>query len=161
MRQVREQPNQMPEEACNMSPVKEVRVRDFMVSKPVVFTRDMDLLDAIRVLLDRRISGAPVVDRRGNLIGVLTERDFLRAALVAGYHGERGGCIGDYMSSDVQAVNADDSLLDVATRFVETKYRRYPVIEDNRVVGVVARRDVLRAIIDAFGRRRSGVRGST
>jgi len=131
-----------------------------MVTKPVVFTRDTDLLDAIRVLVDRRISGAPVVDERGNLIGVLTERDFLRAALVAGYHGEAGGCVGDYMSSDVQAVNADDSLLDVAMRFVETKYRRYPVIEDNRVVGLVARRDVLRAVIEAFGPRRSGVRGS-
>jgi CBS domain-containing protein len=60
----------------------------------------------------------------------------------------------------VEAVNADDSLLDVATRFIETKYRRYPVMEDNRVVGVVARRDVLRAVIDAFGPRRSGFRSS-
>jgi len=133
-----------------VKPVKEVRVRDFMVTKPVVFTRETDLLDAVRVLVDRHISGAPVVDERGNLVGVLTERDFLKAALVAGYHGERGGCVGDYMTRDVEAVNADDSLLDVAARFVETKYRRYPVMEDNRVVGVVARRDVLRAVIDAF-----------
>jgi CBS domain-containing protein len=150
----------MSEEACNMNPVKEVRVRDFMVTKPVVFTRDTDLLDAIRVLVDKRISGAPVVDERGNLVGVLTERDFLKAALVAGYHGERGGRIEEYMTTDVEAVNADDSLLDVAARFVETKFRRYPVIEDNRIVGVVGRRDVLRAVIDAFGRRRSGFRGS-
>ncbi len=133
-----------------MSPVKEMRVRDIMVKKPVVFTSDTDLLDAVSTLVDRRITGAPVVDARGNLIGLLTERDFLRAALVAGYHGERGGCVGDYMSRDVEAVNADDSLLDIATRFVETKRRRYPVIEDNRVVGVVVRRDVLRAVIRAF-----------
>lgn len=139
-----------------MTPVKEMRIRDFMVSKPVVFTIDTDLLDAVRVLVDRRISGAPVVDERGNLVGFLTERDFLRAALVAGYHGESGGCVGEYMSSDVQAVNADDSLIDVATRFIETKYRRYPVIEDNRVVGVVARRDVLRAVLDTFGPYRRG-----
>jgi CBS domain-containing protein len=150
----------VPKEAHDMSPVKEVRVRDFMVTKPVVFTCETELLDAVRILVDKRISGAPVVDERGNLVGVLTERDFLRAALVAGYHGERGGCIGDYMSTDVEAVNADDSLLDVATRFVETKYRRYPVMEDNRVVGVVARRDVLRAVIEAFGPRQSGFRGS-
>ena len=133
-----------------MNPVKEMRVRDIMVKKPVVFTSDTDLLDAVSTLVDRRITGAPVVDARGNLIGLLTERDFLRAALVAGYHGERGGCVGDYMSRDVEAVNADDSLLDIATRFVETKRRRYPVIEDNRVVGVVVRRDVLRAVIRAF-----------
>jgi CBS domain-containing protein len=150
MRQVRDQPSRLSEEARVVKPVKEVRVRDFMVTKPVVFTRETDLLDAVRVLVDRHISGAPVVDERGNLVGVLTERDFLKAALVAGYHGERGGCVGDYMTRDVEAVNADDSLLDVAARFVETKYRRYPVMEDNRVVGVVARRDVLRAVIDAF-----------
>jgi CBS domain-containing protein len=65
------------------------------------------------------------------------------------------------MSSPAEAVNADDSLFDVATRFVQSKYRRYPVVQDNRVVGVVARSDVLRAIMNAFGRRRSGVRGST
>ncbi len=139
-----------------MNPVKEMRVRDIMVTKPVVFTSDTDLLDAVSTLVDRHITGAPVVDARGNLIGLLTERDFLRAALVAGYHGERGGCVGDYMSRDVEAVNADDSLLDVATRFVETKRRRYPVIEDNRVVGVVVRRDVLRAVIRAFDQRGSG-----
>jgi len=90
-----------------------------------------------------------VIDARGNLVGVLTERDFLKAALVAGYHGERGGCVGDHMNAEVEAVNADDSLFDVATRFVETK------------VGVIARSDVLRAVMDAFGRRRSGVRSST
>jgi CBS domain-containing protein len=121
-----------------------------MINKPVVFARDTDLLDAVRVLVDRRIAAAPVVDERGNLVGLLTERDFLRAALVAGYHGESGGCVGDYMSCDVHAVNADDGLLDVAMRFVETKRRQFPVMEDNRVVGLVARRDVLRAVLDAF-----------
>lgn len=133
-----------------MTPIKEMRVRDFMAKKPVVFTPDMELLDAVRILVDRGISGAPVVDERGNLVGVLTERDFLRATVVAGYHGERGGCVRDYMSSPVQAVNAGDSLLDVAARFVETKHRTFPVMEDNRVVGLVTRRDLLRVVIDAF-----------
>jgi len=139
-----------------MNPVKGMRVRDIMVTKPVVFASDTDLLDAVSTLVDRHITGAPVVDARGNLVGLLTERDFLRAALVAGYHGERGGCVGDYMSRNVEAVNADDSLLDVATRFIETKRRRYPVIEDNRVVGVVVRRDVLRAVMRAFDLRGAG-----
>ena len=144
-----------------MTPVKEMRVRDFMVTKPVLFTPDMDLLDAESVLIDRRISGAPVVDERGNLVGVLTERDFLKAALIAGYHGESGGCVADYMTHEVQAVNADDSLLDVATAFAETNYRGFPVMDDNRVVGYITRRHVLRAVIDAFGPRRAGFRGST
>ena len=141
-----------------MKPMKEVRIKDFMVRKPVVFTSETDLLDAVRVLVDRRLSGAPVVDERGDVVGVLTERDFLKAALVAGYHGEPGGRVGDYMTRDVVAVNADDNLFDVATRFVETRYRAYPVMEDNRLVGVVARRHVLRAVVESFGPRRWGFR---
>jgi CBS domain-containing protein len=156
MRPVYEQRVRVPEETRGMTLIKEMRVRDFMVVKPVVFRRGTDLLDAVRILVDKRISGAPVVDERGNLVGVLTERDFLKAALVAGYHGEGGGCVGDYMSSDVQAVNAEDSLLDVATRFVDTGYRRFPVMEDNRVVGLVTRQDVLRTVIDAFETRPQG-----
>ena len=122
-----------------MNPVTKMRVRDIMVTKPLTFTSDTDLLDAVCVLVKRRISGAPVVDERGNLIGLLTERDFLEAALVAGYHGERGGCVGDYMSRDVQAVNADDSLFDVATRFIESKRRRSAFRRGSRCTGCAHR----------------------
>ncbi len=132
-----------------MNPVKELRVREFMVAKPVVFSRHMRMLDAVCTLINKRISGAPVVDERGNFVGVLTERDCLKAVVVAGYHGEGGGCVGDYMSSSAEAVHLDDSLLDVAARFVETQYRRFPVIEDNRIVGLVSRRDVLRTVMEA------------
>ena len=118
-----------------MSTVKKIRVRDIMLTKPVMFTSDTDLLDAVCVFVNRRISGAPVVDERGNLTGLLTERDFLKAALVAGYHGERGGRVGDYMSRDVQAVNADDSLLDRDRKHKTTKLRRAsskPSADDSR-----------------------------
>ena len=141
---------QMRPKGRAMNPVRDISVRDFMVPNPLVFTPDTDLMDAVRMLVDRRISGAPVVDERGNLVGVLTEGDFLEAALVAGYQGERGGCVSEYMSREVEAVHADDSLFDVAARFAKTKYRRYPVVDDNRLVGVVGRRDVLRAVIDSL-----------
>jgi CBS domain-containing protein len=140
----------LPEKASPMRPVRDISVREFMVRNPLVFTPQTDLLDAVRMLVDRRISGAPVVDERGNLVGVLTEGDFIEAALVAGYQGERGGCVSEYMSREVEVVHANDSLLDVAMRFVKTRYRRYPVVEENRLVGVVGRRDVLRAVMDSM-----------
>ena len=132
-----------------MKPSQKSRVQDVMIPKPIIFTPDMDLLEAARVLADRQISGAPVVDEKGTLIGVLTERDYLEAALIAGYHGEGGGRVRDYMSCEVQAVSVDDTLLDVAPRFVNSKHRRFPVMEDNRVVGLVTRRDVLKAVLDS------------
>jgi predicted transcriptional regulator len=147
----------MPE-GENVSVFGDIRARDIMVTKPLAFTPDRRLLDAVRVLIDQRIPGAPVVDDQGNLVGALTEQTFLESVVVAGYHGEGGGRVGDHMNEEVQTVNVDASLFDIATLFIETGYRWFPVVDENRLVGVVARREVLRAIIDAFGRRRSGVR---
>ena len=138
---------------------RDLRAKDIMVSKPLVFHPDRRLLDAVRVLVDQRIPGAPVVDDQGNLVGVLTERAFLEAVVVAGYHAEGGGSVGDHMQTGVQTVDVDASLFDVAMLFIETAFRWFPVVDENRLVGVVARREVLRAIIDGFGRRRSGFRG--
>ena len=132
---------------------------DIMVKKPLVFKPDRPLLDAVRVLVDQRIPGAPVVDDQGNLVGVLTERAFLEAVVVAGYHGEAGGRVRDHMNEEIQTVSVDASLFDVAMLFVETAFRWFPVVDENRLVGVIARREVLRAIIDGFGRRHSSIRG--
>lgn len=142
-----------------MTIFKDLRAKDIMVSKPLAFHPDRRLLDAVRALIDQRIPGAPVVDGQGNLVGVLTERAFLEAVVVAGYHAEGGGSVGDHMQTDVQTVNVDASLFDVAMLFIETAFRWFPVVDENRLVGVIARREVLRAIIDAFGQRRSGIRG--
>ncbi len=127
---------------------KSMKIKDLMTRKPLTFAPDMDLLEAARMLLDRRASGAPVVDALGNLVGMLTERDYLNAVLSATYHRDSGGSVDDYMTRDVQTVDAEESLMDVATRFVEAKYRSYPVMEDNRLVGVISRHDVIRAMFD-------------
>lgn len=149
----------MPEKARGMRRIENLRARDIMVSKPLAFSPDMGLLDAVRVLVDQRVPGAPVVDDRGTLVGALTEREFLEAVVIAGYHGEAGGRVSDYMNTEFKTVHVDDSLLDVAMQFIRTNVRWFPVVDDNRVVGVIARREVLRAIIDGFGARRSGTRG--
>ena len=138
---------------------RDLRAQDIMVRKPLTFHPDRRLLDAVRVLIDQRIPGAPVVDEQGNLVGVLTERAFLEAVVVAGYHAEGGGSVGDHMQTEVQTVPLDASLFDVAMLFIETALRWFPVVDENRLVGVIARREVLRAIIDGFGQRRSGIRG--
>ncbi len=77
---------------------------------------------------------------------MLTERDFIEVALNAGYFDERGGSVAEFMTQDVETVGPDDSLVDVAARFVSSPFRRYPVVEDGRLVGIIARRDVLRAL---------------
>jgi len=67
------------------------KVRDCMTASLVTFTPEMGVMEAIRVLLEKRISGAPVVDSHGHLAGMLSEKDCLRVALEVGYHRGWGG----------------------------------------------------------------------
>jgi CBS domain-containing protein len=123
-----------------------VTVQDFMTRDVITFDPDMDVLEAARVLVEKGISGAPVMDRLGNLVGVLSEKDCLKIALSAGYHSEWGGRVAEYMHPEVATMNAETSIVDAARRFMEVRYRRFPVLKDERLVGVISRRDVLRAL---------------
>ena len=126
--------------------LKSVKVRDYMASGLVVLHPEMEILRAIHLFIEHRISGAPVTDDRGNLVGVLSELDCMRVALNAGYYDELGGKVSEYMSTEVRTVEADTSILELAQRFLDAPYRRFPVIDNNRLVGQISRRDVLRAL---------------
>jgi len=125
---------------------KSALVRDYMAGRLVTFKPDMDVLDAIQELLHNRIAGAPVVNDQGELLGMLSELDCLKIALNAGYYGDWGGPVADYMTPDVETVDADMNIIDLAQRFLNSRYRRFPVLRNNRLVGQISRRDVLRAV---------------
>jgi len=125
---------------------KSVVVKDYMARTLVTFKPETDVLNAVHELVKHRIAGAPVVDDAGNLIGMLSELDCLKVALHAGYHGDWGGPVSDYMSDGVETVDAEMSIIDLAQVFLDTKFRRFPVMEKNRLIGQISRRDVLRAL---------------
>ena len=121
-------------------------VRDYMTPHPVTFRPDMGVLDAVHELVKHRIAGAPVVNNHGEIVGMLSEYDCLKVALDAGYYGDAGGPVSEYMSPSVETVDADMNIVDLADKFLKTKYRRFPVMTENRLVGQISRRDVLRAL---------------
>jgi CBS domain-containing protein len=111
---------------------------------------EMDVLEALRVLVEERISGAPVIDQIGNLVGILTERDCMMIALAAGYHGEEGGSVSGFMSREVVTVEAHTPITEIAERFAHSHFRRLPVMEQGRLIGVISRGDVLRQLEAAW-----------
>lgn len=128
--------------------LKSATVKDYMSGKLVIFTPQTDVLDAICRLVEHQIAGAPVIDDHGNLVGMLSEVDCMAVVLSSGYHNEPGGPVADLMVRDVKTVDADMSVIDLAELFMKHGLRRYPVMKDNRLVGQISRRDVLRALTD-------------
>ena len=123
-----------------------LNVGDYMTRSIVSFHPDQDVIAAAKFLSERGFSGAPVVDDLGKLAGILSDTDCIRAMIKFGFDPDWRGLVSEFMSPDVSTVDIDDSILEVAQRFTEKRFRRYPVMEDNRVVGVVSRIDVLRAL---------------
>ena len=127
------------------------KARDYMARNLVVLSPEMDVLHAIGIFVEKHISGAPVLDRFGTLVGMLSEKDCMRVALTAGYYGEWGGRVEEYMHAPVATIDADMPIVEVAQLFAEREYRRYPVTEDARLVGQISRSDVLRALQEITG----------
>jgi CBS domain-containing protein len=122
-------------------------VREFMDRHVQTMSPDMAIMDAVDFLLEKRVTGAPVTDAKGKLVGMLTEFDCLRLLT----HGDKGGHaphgkVKDYMSADVQSIPPTMDIYYCAGLFMNVSFRRFPVVEDGQLVGAITRFDLLRAV---------------
>lgn len=122
------------------------RVRDFMSPNVISIEPEAEIMRAVHLLVSKDISGLPVVNDQGTLVGILTERDCIKVALQAGYFDELGGQVAQFMSTPVTTVDPDTPLMDLAELFAQSAFRRCPVIDNGRLVGLICRRDILRAL---------------
>ena len=120
-------------------------VKDYMSGDPLAFSPDKDVLDAVHLLLKHEMTGAPVIDKMGMVVGFLSEKDCCRIALNASYHEERGGRVREFMSRNVVTLEPESSLMEAAEMFVNNPYRCYPVVQEGKLVGQLSRRNILRA----------------
>ena len=117
---------------------------DIMARAEATLSPDMDIYRALKQLLAHKLTGAPVVDDKGILLGMLTERDCLKVLVGGAMDGLPGGKVSDYMTAPVESVGLTVSLHDIAHMFLMRAYRKLPVVDqDGRVVGQVSRRDAL------------------
>jgi CBS domain-containing protein len=124
------------------------RVADYMTCDLILLRPDMEILHAMKTLLDKRISGAPVVDADGRLRGILSKKDCLRAALNGAYYQEWGGQVATYMNTAVVTLDAELDLVAAAERFLASEFRRFPVLREGELVGQISRADVLGALLE-------------
>ena len=126
-----------------MSQDSQVMTRSLITISP-----EASATEAIRTLLANNISGAPVVNSDGDLIGIISEFKLLNVVI-----SERTASqlVSELMTTDVITVDEETPLCDVAHAFVSLRIRRLPVLKDGRLVGQISRRDVLHCVINEEG----------
>ena len=121
--------------------------RDIMSSKLIVAREGMNVEEALKLLVNNKITGLPVVNVRGEMVGIVSEYDIIAKVGAAKtldpqlFQGELP------YTKKVEAVNVDTSLEDILDRFISLKCRRLPVLDgDGRLVGIISRRDVMKVL---------------
>lgn len=122
----------------------DIAARDFMSTDLVTLLPTDDVLDAVQLLLHHRISGAPVVDANGRYLGIFTEKCSMHVLLDAAYEQLPVCDVRSFMDAEAQTIGPDTQLLSIAQVFLLTPYRRLPVLDDGRLIGMVTRRDVMK-----------------
>ena len=116
----------------------EIMTQDIMTINP-----EAKICDAIDMILTRRVSGLPVVNREGQLIGILTEFALLAIAYDDRVKDEK---VKQHMTTDVLTVDAHSPISEAADLCIAHRVRRVPVIDEGKLVGMISRRDVLKAM---------------
>ncbi|MDR3420627.1 MAG: CBS domain-containing protein [Xanthobacteraceae bacterium] len=144
-----------------------MQVRDVMTRSVISITAGQTVLEAVRTMLQNRISGLPVVDAQGNLVGMVTEGDFLRRGeigterqrpkwlefllgpgrLASEYVHTSGRKVEDVMTADPVTVSEDDSLETVVELMERKRIKRLPVVRNGKMVGIVSRANLMHALV--------------
>ncbi|MCR9063598.1 MAG: CBS domain-containing protein [Cytophagales bacterium] len=128
-------------------------VTDYMtpVSRLITIKEDTPVLEVLDLLLSKRITGAPVLNDQGEVVGLIDDKDCLNILLGGAYynHPVEKDTVGEYMSNVMKSISIDFDIINVANTFLTTPYKRLLVMDhDGKLAGQISRRDILRAIKD-------------
>ena len=131
------------------------QVRDVMTSDPITVDKHITLADVEAIFEEHDFNGLPVVDPTHHLIGMITKLDLLKAfaftekSKIPHYDAMMDQEISQVMTKDPRVVYPGTSLTRVLQYMIETGHKSFPVVEDDRVTGIVAREDIIRALRQA------------
>ncbi len=125
-------------------------VSDIMTSQLVTFSTEQSIHDVMKAFIRHRISGGPVVDNKGSLLGVISEADCMKEISDSRYFNMPilDKSVGHFMTSKVDTIESSMSVFDAAEKFHKSSRRRYPVVDKGRLVGQISRKDIVVAAIN-------------
>ncbi|WP_438462773.1 CBS domain-containing protein [Marinomonas sp. PE14-40] len=126
-----------------------LQIRDIMSRDAYYVTQQTSINDLIQGLSRHKLSGAPVADKYGNLIGFVSEQDVLPQLLQNAYYCNQPNSIESVMQTDVLTVKPSDTVMTLAKMMLDRKPKVYPVVEDRRIIGIVTRHQIAVALIES------------
>ena len=130
-----------------------IKVSDYMTRDLITFSKDQSIEDVMDKLIKHRISGGPVVNEKNELIGIISEGDCVKQISESRYYNMpmNTDTIEKYMAKDVDTIDGNMNVFDAASKFLQSKHRRFPILENGKLVGQISQKDVLKAAMKMKG----------
>jgi len=132
-----------------------IRVSDYMTRDLITFRPDQTVEEVIHSLIKNRISGAPVVNENNELIGMISEGDCIKQLTESRYFNMPMGDnrVENHMVKNVETIDGRISIFDAGKKFLDSKRRRFPIVENGKLVGQISQMDVLKAAMKMKGNK--------
>jgi CBS domain-containing protein len=126
--------------------MESLKVKDYMTLQAVTFTPEMSLSAALDKVMNSKYLGGPVLNDKKEVIGFLSGQDLLDKLIKVSYYCQDTHIVSDCMHPEVLSVTSETSIIELAEMMKVGRPKVYPVIDSGKLVGIITRRDVLRAI---------------
>ncbi len=125
-----------------------ILVKDYMDRNPHAIANDATVKDVVMVLLEAKITGAPVVDAQKNLVGFVSEQDCIEEMLNDTFYCEEPPPVTQVMSTEVRTVSPLSSIVEIAEKMAANPPKNYPVCENGKLIGLISRQLILKALLE-------------
>jgi len=135
-------------------PAEQILVSDYMTTKLITFQPAQTIHDVIATLIKYKISGGPVVNDKNELIGIISETDCIKHISDSKYYNmpmDNSHSLANNMVSEVETIDKNMNIFDAATKFINSGRRRFPIIENGKLIGQISQKDVLKAALKMKG----------
>jgi CBS domain-containing protein len=120
------------------------KAKSIMKTNVISVDKDTEIYEAIKILVESNITGLPVVHEDQTLAGIITEKDVLK--LLYDFE-DVPDTVGGFMTEQVTCFDQEDSLIDIADSFTRNHFRRVPILDKGRLVGIISRKDIIGYIL--------------
>ncbi|WP_439151087.1 CBS domain-containing protein [Winogradskyella sp.] len=130
-----------------------LKVRDYMTTTLITFTPNQSVQEVVESLIKHKISGGPVVNNKQELVGIISEGDCLKQLSESRYYNMplEHDNVEKRMAKDVETIDGNMDVFDAANKFLNSKRRRFPIIENGKLVGQISQKDILKAALQLKG----------
>lgn len=129
---------------------RKILVSDYMITNLITFSPNQLIVNVMDILIKQNISGGPVVNEKNELLGIVSERDCMKQISESRYFNMPipDAIVDNHMAKDVDTMDKNMNIFDAANVFYSSGRKRFPIVEDGKLIGQISRRDIVKAALE-------------